>query len=78
MLEKKSDQPNTFRTKHWVEVNDESRGTYHKGNQIRFKTAVLRSSSRDYSDAYILIKKTITVAKETDAASSNNNKKVMQ
>ena len=33
-----------FRTKTWVELNDESRGTYNKNNQVRFKTSMLMSS----------------------------------
>ena len=32
-----SNQPSKFRTRNWVEINDESRGTY-TGNDIRFKT----------------------------------------
>ena len=38
-----SNQPSKFRTRNWVEVNDESRGTY-TGNSIRFKTTMLRSN----------------------------------
>ena len=46
-------------------------------NQIRFKTSILGSSLCDYSDAYILVKTTITVAKGTAAAPNNGNKKVI-
>ena len=28
-LNNKSNQPSKFRTKNWVEINDESRGTYN-------------------------------------------------
>ena len=45
-----------------VEVNDEPQGTFNKINQIRFKTSVLRSSICDYSDAFVLVKGTTTVA----------------
>ena len=38
---------------------------------------MLRSSLCDYSDAYILVKGTTAVAKETDAAPNNANKKVI-
>ena len=34
--------PTKFRKKNWVETNDESRGTYNKDNQTRFKTSMLR------------------------------------
>ena len=56
-----SDQPSKFKTKNWVEVNDESRGTYNVNSQIKFKTAMLKSSLCDYSDAYILVKGKITI-----------------
>ena len=38
---------------------------------------MLRSSLYDYSDAYILVKGNVTVAKETDAAPNNAHKKVI-
>ena len=53
-------QPSKFRTIHWVEVNDESRGTY-TSNDIKFKTAMLRSNLCDYADAYILVNGRITI-----------------
>ena len=34
-----SNQPSKFRTRNWVEINDESRGTY-TSNNIKFKTSV--------------------------------------
>ena len=40
-------QPTKFRTKNWVEINDESRGTYNKGSQIRFEIPMLRPSLCD-------------------------------
>ena len=58
----KSNQPSKFRTKNWVEINDESRGTYNVNSQIKFKTTMLKSSLCDYSDPYILVKGTITIA----------------
>ena len=55
-------QPSKFRTRNWVEINDESRGAYNFYNQIKFKTTMLKSSLCDYSDAYILVKGMITIA----------------
>ena len=40
LLDSASKQLSKFRTRNWVEINDESRGTY-TGNDIRFKTTVL-------------------------------------
>ena len=64
----KSNQPSKFRTKNWVEINDESRGTYNVDSQIKFKTTMLKSSLCDYSDAYILVKGTITITGAGDDA----------
>ena len=44
-----------------LKINDESRGTYNVNSQIKFKTTMLKSSLFDYSDAYILVKGTITI-----------------
>ena len=60
LLENVSNQPSKFRTRDWVEINDESKGTY-TGNSIKFKTTMLRSNLCDYADAYILVKGTITI-----------------
>ena len=61
-----------------VEINDESKGRYDNSN-IRFKTSMIRSSFCDYSDAYILVKGTITVRNTAaeGAAINNTNKKVI-
>ena len=60
--DKTSNKPSKFRTKNLVEINDESRGIYNVNSQIKFKTTMLKSSLCDYSNAYILIKGTITIA----------------
>ena len=31
-------QPTKFRKKNWVEINDDSLGTYNTNSQIKFKT----------------------------------------
>ena len=61
LIDDTSSQPSKFRTKKWVETNDESRGTYNVNSQIKFKTAMLKSSFCDFSDAYTLVKGTITI-----------------
>ena len=60
LLDNGSNQPSKFRTKNWVEINDESRGTY-TSNGIKFKATMLRSNLCDYADAYVLFKGTITI-----------------
>ena len=54
-------QPSKFRTENWIEVNDESRGGYTTGSDVKFKTTMLRSCLCDYADAYILVKGTIAI-----------------
>ena len=66
-LDNASNQSSKFRTRNWVEINDESRGTY-TGNDIRFKTTMLRSNLCDYADSYILVKGTITITGAGDNA----------
>ena len=72
-------QPSKFRTRNWVEINDESRGVYNVNSQIKFKTTMLKSSLCDYSNAYILVKGTINVNNTAaqGAAANNTNKKVL-
>ena len=74
-----SNQLSKFRTRNWVEINDESRGAYNVNSQIKFKTTMLKSSLCDYSDAYILVKGIISVNNTAaqGAAANNTNKKVI-
>ena len=66
MIDDASNQLSKFGTKNWVEINDESRGTYNVNSQIKFKSKMLKSSLCDYSDAYILVKGKITITGRGD------------
>ena len=79
LLDDITNQPTKFRTKNWVEINDESHGTYNTNRQIKFKTLMLRSSLCDYNNAYIFVKGTITVANTArqDQDSNVASKKVI-
>ena len=72
-------QPSKVRARNWIEINDESRGAFNVNSQIKFKATMLKSSLCDYSDAYILVKGTITVNNTAaqGAAANNTNKKVI-
>ena len=61
LLESTSDNLSKYRTRNWVEINDDSRGTYTNAD-IKFKTTMLKSDLCDYADAYIFVKGTITIA----------------
>ena len=63
-----SKQLSKFVTREYVKVKSLS-NTYNENKSIRFKTPMLRSNLCDYSDAYILVKGTITVT----ALGVNNN-----
>ena len=54
MLESASDNLSKFRTRNWVEINDESRGNY-ANSDIGIKTTMLRYNLCDYADSYILV-----------------------
>ena len=72
LLNNESNKPSKFRTRNWVEINDESRGTY-TSNDIKFKTTMLKSNLCDYADAYILVQETITI---TDTGNDDATKHV--
>ena len=61
LLDNASYQPSIFRTKNWVEINNELKGSYGTGSDIKFKTIMLKCSLCDYVDACIIIKGTITI-----------------
>ena len=56
LIDDTANQPSKFKTKNWVEINDESRGTYNVNIQIKFKTTMLRSSLCDYMMHISLLK----------------------
>ena len=63
-----SEKVSKFITRKYVGVSSLS-NTYNENKSIRLKTSMLRSNLCDYSDAYILVKSTITVT----APGVNNN-----
>ena len=79
LLHDESNKLSKFRTRSWVETNDDITGAYSPSKRIRFKTTMLRSSLCDYSDAYILIKGNISVHNTAAAGADVNdaNKKVI-
>ena len=81
MLDSASNQTSRFKTKNWVKTNDESREVYTTGGDIKFKNTMLRSSSCDYGDTYILVEGTITNTGAGDDAAARRgderNKRVI-
>ena len=54
-------------------MSDDIRGSSSPNKQIRFKTAMLRSSLCNYSDAYILVKGNISVNNNAGPGAPANN-----
>ena len=55
-----------FVTRKWIKANDLSGNQYSANKNIRFKTPILRSNLCGYSNAYIVVKGTITVEGTND------------
>ena len=49
LLDNTPNQQSKFRTKNWVEINDDSHWTYNTNSQIKCKSLMLNSSLCDYS-----------------------------
>ena len=56
-----------FVSKKWIEVYDQSEENYDVNKEIRIKKSMLRFDLCDFSDAYIVVKGTITVTKPENA-----------
>ena len=80
LLDNTPNEPSKFRTKKWIEINDNSCGTFNFNNQ---NTSIQKSSLCDYSDTYILVSCAITFTGGPDNATEPNkivgerNKRVM-
>ena len=61
-----------FVNKKWIEVYDQSEKNYSVNKEVRIKTSMLRSDLCDFSDAYIVVKGSITVV-ELDNAKRNKS-----
>ena len=72
LLNDELNKPSKFRTRKDVEINDDRKNAQSPNKQIRFKTAMLRSSLCDYSNANVLVKGNISVNNTAGAAAANN------
>ena len=73
LLDNTANKPSKFRTKNWVEVNDNIIGPYSINNEIRFKTSMLRSTLCDFRDAYTIVKGNTTVNNTAAQGANGNN-----
>ena len=76
LLDNTPNQPTKFRTKKWVDINDDACETKNTNSQIIFKASTLKSSLCDYIDAYIHVNRTIIIdrAAADDAAKQADEK----
>ena len=58
----------------WIEIFDQSNGTYNKNKDIRFKTSQLRNYLCDFNDAYIVFTGKITATNPGNDANQYNRK----
>ena len=74
LLDNTPNQQSIFRIKNQVQKNDDSivnsqlKQSTSTNSQIKFRTSVLESSLYDYSDAYVLVKRTVTIPDSEIAA----------
>ena len=74
LLDRPRNRLSKFVTKNWVKVNRLRGGNYDPKKQIRYKTPMLRSDLCNYSDAYVLVKGTITVTAPAEADNIRDKK----
>ena len=60
-----------YLAKQWIKVNDLSSIQHSDNKNIQVKTSVLRSDLCDFSDAYIVVKRSITVEEDNDDKTKN-------
>ena len=70
MLDSSGNKYSKFATKKWYVIDNETKGSCSHHDPITFLTGSLETSLCDYSDAYILVTRNITVEE------SNQNTKV--
>ena len=51
LLDDTTNESSKFRTRNWVEINDESQRTHNVSNQIKSKGSIITSNLCDYSEA---------------------------
>ena len=73
MFDNAPNQLSKFRTKNCVEIANDSRITCNIGSPFKFKTSLFKLSFCYSSDAYILVKQTLTVTDTKVAADATNN-----
>ena len=80
LLDTAPDNVSRFITKKLIKVHDQSGNAEHiykPSKQIKFKTSMLQSDLCDYSDAYIVVKGTITVQAENNRAIDGYNRNLI-
>ena len=74
LLENTPNQRTKFRTRNWVEINDDVHRMKNTNSQIKFKTSLLKWSLCDSSDGYVLASGTITEGADDNAKRLNEKR----
>ena len=81
LLDNTATELSKFRKENWAEINDWLDRAYNTKTQIKFQTTMIKSNLCDYSDAYKLVKGSITFvgqgAHTAAIVNDRNNKNVI-
>ena len=78
MFDNTTNQPSKFQRKKLFEVNDDARRDYNTNSQTSCKTTMRKSYLCDYSNAHILVKRTITITEVGTDAAARQAKKIIK
>ena len=66
-LNDSSNEESKFATNMWYVIDSQTKkGKYKQGDTIKFETETIKSSLCDYSDAFILVTRNVTVSADND------------
>ena len=68
LLGDQTDKVPRFVTKKWIEINPQSTKEFKTSKEIKIKTSMLRSDLCNYSEAYVLVKCSVTAIDPTPNA----------
>ena len=73
LLHNRPNQPTKFRTKNWVEINEDARGTYNTNSPIKLKNSQIKLRFCDYNDVYIHASGAISLGDISTVGAAANN-----
>ena len=74
LLGKTTEEIPKYTTIKWVEIFDQSNGTYNPNKDIRFKKPQLRSDLSDFNEAYVVVTGKVTATNPGNNINEYNRK----